>query len=41
MACKHLGIEYIGFEISEKYHKIAKDRLEGWNARGEMSLLDI
>lgn len=41
LACKHLGIEYIGFEISEKYHQIAVDRLQGWNARGEMSLLDI
>lgn len=40
LACKHLGIEYIGFEINPKYHKIACDRLQGWNAKGELDLLD-
>lgn len=41
VAAKRLGRKYIGFEINEKYYKIAKDRLQGWNQKGEMSLLDI
>ena len=41
LAAKHLGCQYIGFEINEKYHKIATERLEGWNQKGEMNLLDL
>ena len=41
VAAKRLGRKYIGFEINEKYYKIAKDRLKGWNQKGEMSLFDI
>lgn len=41
VASKRLGRKYIGFEINEKYYKIAKDRLQGWNQKGEMSLFDI
>lgn len=41
VASKRLDRKYIGFEINEKYYKIAKDRLQGWNQKGEMSLLDI
>lgn len=41
VAAKRLGRKYIGFEINEKYYKIAKDRLQGWNQKGEMSLFDI
>lgn len=41
LAAKHLGRKYIGFEISEKYYKIAVNRLNGFNIRGEMNLLDI
>lgn len=41
LAAKHLGFAYIGFEISEKYYKIATDRLQGINAKGEMNLFDI
>ena len=41
VASKRLGRKYIGFEINEKYYKIAKERLQGWNQKGEMSLLDI
>lgn len=41
LAAKHIGCNYIGFEINEKYFKIAKDRLNGWNQRGEMNLLDL
>lgn len=41
LAAKHLGLNYIGFEINEKYYKIAVDRLQGINQRGEMNLFDI
>lgn len=40
LAAKRLGRNYIGFEIDEKYWKIAKDRLEGWDALGQMDLFD-
>ena len=41
LAAKRLGLQYIGFEINPKYHKIAVDRLNGFNQRGYMNLLDI
>ena len=41
VAAKRLGRKYIGFEINEKYYKIAKDRLQGWNQKNEMNLFDI
>ena len=41
LAAKHLGMSYIGFEINETYYKIAKDRLQGINQKGEMNLFDI
>ena len=41
VASKRLGRKYIGFEINEKYYKIAKDRLQGYNQKGEMNLFDI
>lgn len=41
LACKHLNRKYIGFEINEKFYKIATDRLEGRNQRGQMNLLDL
>ena len=34
MACKNIGRDYIGFEISEEYYKIACDRLNGITASG-------
>lgn len=40
LAAKHLGLNYIGFEISPKYHRIAVDRLNGWDAKGRMNLFD-
>ena len=40
VAAKELGRKYIGIEINEKYFKIAKDRLNGINAKGQMSLLE-
>ena len=41
LASKHLGFDYIGFEINEKFYKIACDRIQGINAKGEMNLFDI
>lgn len=41
LAAKHLGLNYIGFEINERFYKIAKDRLQGINQKGEMNLFDI
>ncbi len=39
-AAKNLKRNYIGFEINPEYFKIASDRLNGWNQRGEMDLLN-
>ena len=41
LAAKHLGLNYIGFEINEKYYKIATERLQGINQKGELNLFDI
>ena len=41
LAAKHLGLNYIGFEINEKYYKIAVDRLQGINQKGELNLFDL
>lgn len=41
LAAKHLGLNYIGFEINEAYHKIAVDRLSGINQKGELNLFDM
>lgn len=41
LACKHLGLNYIGFEINEKYFGIAQKRLKGENQKGELNLFDI
>ena len=41
LAAKHLGLDYIGFEINEKFYKIACDRMQGINARGELNLFDV
>lgn len=38
VACKELGRNFIGFEIDEKYHKIACDRVNGINASGQTSI---
>lgn len=40
VAAKQLGRQYIGFEINEKYFKIAQDRLNGINQKGEMNLFE-
>ena len=41
LAAKHLELDYLGFEINEKYYKIAIDRLNGINQKGEMNLFDL
>lgn len=41
VCAKRLGLHYLGFEINPKYHKIAVDRINGINQKGEMNLLDI
>lgn len=38
VASKDIGRHYIGFEIEEKWYKIAKDRLNQTDANGQMSL---
>lgn len=37
-ACRETNRRYIGFEINEEYYKIAADRLNNINARGEVSI---
>lgn len=41
IAAKRLGRNYLGFEINEKFFKIASDRLSGINQKGEMNLFDV
>lgn len=41
VACKNIGRNFIGFELSEKWHKIACDRLNNIDANGQMSLFTI
>ena len=41
LAAKHLGFDYIGFEIDETFYKIACDRLNGIDQNGNMNLLDL
>lgn len=38
LACKELGINFIGIEIDEDYYKIAKDRLNGISPKGQTSI---
>lgn len=41
LAAKRLGLNWIGFEINPDYYRIAVDRMQGWNQRGEMNLFDF
>ena len=41
LAAKHLGKNYIGFEINPEYYNIAIKRMKGENARGELNLFDM
>lgn len=38
VAAKELNRQYIGFEIDEKWYKVAKDRLIGINVKGQIDL---
>ena len=38
VAAIETGRRYVGFELNPEYHKIAKDRLNGVNVKGQMSL---
>lgn len=38
VACKEIGRQFIGFEISEKWCKVANDRLNNIDANGQISL---
>lgn len=38
VACKELGLNYIGFELNEKYVKVSKNRLNGIDKNGQMSI---
>lgn len=40
VACKELGRKYLGFEINEDYYKIACDRLNGINQKGQTDLFN-
>ena len=41
LAAKRLGLNWLGFEINEKWYKVAVDRMNGYNIRGEQNLFDI
>ena len=41
VAAKELGRQYIGFEIDEKWYNIAKNRLDGVMANGQLSMFLI
>lgn len=38
VACKETNRRYIGMEINKEYYEIAKDRLNGITANGQMSI---
>ena len=40
VCAKKLGLNYLGFEINEKYFKIAVDRLNGFDQNGNYDLLN-
>lgn len=36
IACEELGFDYVGYEIDETYYRLAKERLEDFNAQIRM-----
>ena len=36
IACEDLGFKYVGFEIDEDYYKLAKERINEFNAQLRM-----
>ena len=41
LAAKQTNRKYIGFEINDKYFKIAQDRLNGIDQKGQIDLFDV
>lgn len=41
VAAKQTNRNFIGFEISEKYYKIANDRINGIDQNGQLDLLSL
>ena len=41
VACKNMGRKYIGFEIDEKWFKVAQDRLKNIDATGQFNMFTI
>ena len=41
VSAKRNNRKYIGFEINEKFYKIAKDRLDGFDQNGQGNLFDL
>ena len=41
VSAKRLNRKYIGFEIEDKWFKVAQDRLQGINQKGELNLFDV
>lgn len=39
VACKETGRKFIGMEINEEYYKIAKNRINGINANGQIGFM--
>ncbi len=40
LAAKRLGLNWLGFEINEEFYKIAVDRMNGINQKGQINLFD-
>ena len=41
VACKNLGLNYIGFELDEHWWKVGNERLQGMDQNGNINLFDI
>lgn len=41
VACKNLGLNYLGFELDKKWYKVSCDRLDGVDQNGQYNLFDI
>ena len=39
IACKEINRQFVGYEIDPKWHKVALDRLDNTDARGQISML--
>lgn len=41
VACQETGRRYLGFELSQKWYKVATDRIQGITANGDVSFLSM